>query len=95
MFQLFAIEVKKLLKLLIEILIEILIEMKKIIIFLIKTIRIIIFLIKTIRILRTIIYRLSCVTKNTTLISYLPIRLMEDCVWALHVTSLSAVCQDE
>jgi len=85
MFQLFAMEVKKLQKLLIEILIEILIEM----------IKIISFLIKTIRILRTIIYRLSLVTKNRTLISYLPMRLMEDCVWVLHVTSLRAVCQDE
>jgi len=78
-------EVKKLLKLLIEILIEKLIEMTKIIIFLIKTIRN----------LRTNIYNLSCVTKNKTLILYLPMRLLEDCVWAIHVTSLSAGCQDE
>jgi len=57
MFQLFAMEVKKLQKLLIEILIEILIEMTKIITFLIKTIRN----------LRTNIYSFVCVTKNIAL----------------------------
>ena len=41
------------------------------------------------------IYRFVCVTKNRTLISYLPMRLLEDCVWAKHVTSLSVGCQDE
>ena len=88
MFQLFAMEVKKLQKLLIEILIEILIEMTKIITFLIKTIRN----------LRTNIYSFVCVTKNIALTNEVVGRLRHcyfcELVWVIHVTSLSAGCQN-